>query len=949
MHNGYHPLCRFCNGEEGLVTRTSRTTAPRWQAWITALAVVCGLGLPAITAQPAEALSGSDFRAGNIISDALFFNGGVMTAPDVQAFLDARAGACKPGYTCLASYRQTTTNIAPVAGQCGGYTAVENETAASIIARVGASCGISQAVLLVLLQKEQGLVTATAPTAETYSRATGYGCPSTTCDPKYAGFFLQVYSAAQRFKYYVAHPTQYRAGSVVNVLFHPNAACGSAPVYIENFATAGLYSYTPYQPNAAALVNLSGTGDGCSSYGNRNFWRIYSTWFGSTSGGGAMVRTAEDPTVYVVTFDRKYPVADVDTLMTLGVLGSVSYVQPEFLASRPTGFTLGRFIRGRDGTIYLVDRGIRYPVASCSDLAAFGRDCNDFPGVVFPDTQVAAFTLGPPLSRTVQTASGRTFLIEAGTRREVTSVAALSAAGAPPAVQLGDGSIAALPYGRPVLDSTVVVSARSSGTRALVTGGAVFSFSSGVLDENVVGRTVNRVSVDEPSMATLGTPAAIGGVVRIPSGTRYALTQRGARPLAPTELADVPGTPVPSELVSALPALSSDPAGPLLVKTVGDPSIYIVQGGVRRFIPSMDVLGTLLPAGAPLDYVTLTLQESATLSTGSPVLPPGSVVKSVSAPDLFMVDGLGSLARIPSMLMFARFGQTSWATVSDSSLGGYATGLPLSSLVECSGVRGVMVDGKLMPVEGDRPGLTFRSLDSATCATLPRSPAHVVGPLFVKGPTSPTVYMLENGTKRAVSTMEAVAALSAPGGVQIAVLDDTELATFTDGPAVLAPGRVVKVESAPDLYLVDGAGSLARINSMDLLMRWGARSWSTVDQQTLGGYSLEAPLSTAISCGATRGVLVDGAFIAVEGDGLGLAYRSLEPSTCLLLAHTGLSLRGPLLVKAVGDPTVFAVSGGVRQPLSSWARLLEVNGGQPLVIVTMEASELSGMAVGPTL
>jgi hypothetical protein len=53
-------------------------------------------------------------------------------------------------------------------------------------------------------------------------------------------------------------------------------------VNIQTQATAGLYNYTPYQPNSAALANLSGTGDSCSAYGNRNFWRYFNDWFGST-------------------------------------------------------------------------------------------------------------------------------------------------------------------------------------------------------------------------------------------------------------------------------------------------------------------------------------------------------------------------------------------------------------------------------------------------------------------------------------------------------------------------------------------------------------------------------------------------------------------------------------------------------------------------------------------
>ncbi len=63
-----------------------------------------------------------------------------------------------------------------------------------------------------------------------------------------------------------------------------NEGCGSSPVYIQNQATANLYYYTPYQPNAAAIRAGYGEGDGCSSYGNRNFYQYFTDWFGSSQG-----------------------------------------------------------------------------------------------------------------------------------------------------------------------------------------------------------------------------------------------------------------------------------------------------------------------------------------------------------------------------------------------------------------------------------------------------------------------------------------------------------------------------------------------------------------------------------------------------------------------------------------------------------------------------------------
>ncbi len=242
----------------------------------------------------------SQFRAGNIISDDMFFHGNAMSAGDVQAFLDAKGARCTDGaHPCLRNYRQDTWTR-PADAYCGAYTGAPGETAAWIIARVGQACGISQRVLLVLLEKEQSLVTS-AGTETRYKKATGYACPDTAaCDSRYEGFYNQVYMAAWRFKVYAKNPGNYnyRAGRTNTILYNPDRACGSSQVFIENQATANLYIYTPYQPNAAALAagrgTGVGTGDACSAYGNRNFWVLFSNWFGSTQspGGNAVVTRA---------------------------------------------------------------------------------------------------------------------------------------------------------------------------------------------------------------------------------------------------------------------------------------------------------------------------------------------------------------------------------------------------------------------------------------------------------------------------------------------------------------------------------------------------------------------------------------------------------------------------------------------------------------------------------
>ena len=243
-----------------------------------------------IVASPnsAEAADGSQFNPGLIISDSIFFAGDSMTASSIQTFLESKVPNCLSGYTCLKDYSQATPNMEARDGRCSAYAGSPGERASDIISKVGLACGISPKVLLVLLQKEQGLVLDDWPLSSQYQHATGFACPDTApCDSSYAGFFNQVYSAAYQFKNYGLFNSSfnYHPGQINTILYNPDRDCGSSDIFIQNQATANLYIYTPYQPNDAALSNLYGTGDGCSAYGNRNFWRLFTDWFGATVEG----------------------------------------------------------------------------------------------------------------------------------------------------------------------------------------------------------------------------------------------------------------------------------------------------------------------------------------------------------------------------------------------------------------------------------------------------------------------------------------------------------------------------------------------------------------------------------------------------------------------------------------------------------------------------------------
>ena len=246
---------------------------------------------------------GSAFDPGNLISDEEFFRSASMTVDEIQAFLEQRNPDCRDGFVCMKDFTETTFSRDQTV-LCNAYEGAENETAAQIVHKVSAACGVSVEALLVLIQKEQSLVTLSAPSTIRFERATGYACPDTApCDSQFFGFYNQVYNAAKQFKRYSNPPgtsrffTWFPVGQSTQVRLHPNAACGTRPVTMKNQATAGLHYYTPYTPNDIALVNLASVGDSCSAYGNRNFWRVYNYWFNPNKDFRTMATTRDGVTM----------------------------------------------------------------------------------------------------------------------------------------------------------------------------------------------------------------------------------------------------------------------------------------------------------------------------------------------------------------------------------------------------------------------------------------------------------------------------------------------------------------------------------------------------------------------------------------------------------------------------------------------------------------------------
>lgn len=233
-----------------------------------------------VSAQFAKA--GESFNAENIMSDYTFTNKNSMSVSQIQNFLSTK------GSVCLANFKTLSINDQNGDGMGDepyGKGVGEQVSAATAIWQASQIYDINPQVILATLQKEQGLVTRADCPDWRYNTALGYGCPdSQPCNQAAYGFTRQIDYGTFHFRgfYRDTYPVPPTVPGNKYIAYNPVGSCGGTVLNIKNRATAALYSYTPYQPNAATLAAAPGQLVECGAYGNINFWRYFTAWFGST-------------------------------------------------------------------------------------------------------------------------------------------------------------------------------------------------------------------------------------------------------------------------------------------------------------------------------------------------------------------------------------------------------------------------------------------------------------------------------------------------------------------------------------------------------------------------------------------------------------------------------------------------------------------------------------------
>ena len=431
-----------------------------------------------ITNHSALAAPITDFDAGNIISNEVFYNKDAMSVSQIQTFLDNLIPNCDingtqpsgygnltnaqyaqqiqgwpgPPYVCINKYYENP-NTGETSYEKGGGAFDGGISAAQIIYNSAQQYNINPRVLLVMLKKESaGPLTADNwPLKSQYKYSMGYACPdsgpnySANCDSSRAGFYKQMMAAAWQLNYYKEHPNDYRYFIGWNdIQYSPDPSCGTKRVYIQNIATLSLYIYTPYTPNDAALAAYPGQAY-CGAYGNRNFFQYFKEWFGVTSYNGKLIRSgAPGSGIYLVENGVKRAFDSVVAMYSHGYSwANVLTVSDSVMTNIPDGLVLGVNVAAYTGKlirssapgsgIYLVDTSTRRPFDSADAFYSYGYDWSKV--VTVSDVVFTDIPVGAPLGINLTSYNGKLvrssaagsgiYLVENGVKRAFDSADAM--------------------------------------------------------------------------------------------------------------------------------------------------------------------------------------------------------------------------------------------------------------------------------------------------------------------------------------------------------------------------------------------------------------------------------------------------------------------------------------------------------------------------------------------
>lgn len=273
----------------------------------------------------AQIMIDEHFNPANIISDEEILDFRTMNRDSIQKFLEGKK-------SFLATYKAPNPD-----GQM--------MLASDIIYDRAITNQVNPKFIIVLLQKEQGLIEDDSPKQSRLDWACGYGCPDGGgCNERWRGLWKQINSASLQFRDYMDNPHLYSFKSGYDYNFtNPYGTISNEPMLVtpKNQATAALYNYTPHVFN-----------------GNYNFYRIWKRYFQRAYPSGTVLSVKGVDGIYLIQNGVKRLFANKGAFTSRYDSKKIIYTTQADLDSYETGSPIKypqySLLKNPKGTIYLL-------------------------------------------------------------------------------------------------------------------------------------------------------------------------------------------------------------------------------------------------------------------------------------------------------------------------------------------------------------------------------------------------------------------------------------------------------------------------------------------------------------------------------------------------------------------------------------------------------------------
>ncbi len=335
-----------------------------------------------------------NFDPNNIIRDNDILDSKTMSLNDIQEFLEEQESylADHDMNSSSGFQKKAAEIIYDAAVNNYDCSNVDNMSENPTTAEKKYKCSpihINPKFLLVLLQKEQGLIEKKDPEQGRLDWATGYGCPdSGGCKERWKGFGKQVNSAALQFYDYMIRSSAYtyKPGSLYTFTnpYAINVNKKNTLVTPANRATAALYNYTPHVYN-----------------GNYNFYKIWNRYFNPTPIPtlaselnlnlieGSLVQIEGEMGVWLIQNGKKRPFLNKKALTSRYDASKILKIAKDDLKDYEKGnsikFPQHSMVRAPNGIIYLLVDNKKRRIESNEVISSIGLSLEEIIDVSLAD------------------------------------------------------------------------------------------------------------------------------------------------------------------------------------------------------------------------------------------------------------------------------------------------------------------------------------------------------------------------------------------------------------------------------------------------------------------------------------------------------------------------------------------------------------------------------------